>query len=163
MAEKIEIRLRIHDEDELYSPFDEERLTISDDVVDYIFRRYKEKKFGEKMIIRIVSDEDVDIDNIKKAFGKYLDVERLQLQKEKKTNTVKQLWMFGVGVLFIAVGLYAASVLPALLGEIISTIGAFAMWEAASIWIVENPRNRVKRKWIDSLTQTELTFEKRKF
>ena len=28
MADKFEIRLRIHDETELYSPFDEERLTI---------------------------------------------------------------------------------------------------------------------------------------
>lgn len=112
------------------------------------------------MRIRIISDEDIDMDNLKNAFEKYLSVERLQLKKEKKANTVKQLWMFGVGVLFIAVGLYAASVLPALLGEIISTIGAFAMWEAASIWIVENPRNRLKRKWVDSLMQTELTVEK---
>ena len=163
MTEAFEIRLRIHDEAELYSPFDEERLIISDDIVDYIFRRYKEKKFGEKMIIHIVSDEDIDMGKLKKAFGEYLDVERLQLTKEKKSNTVKQLWMFGVGVLFIAVGLYAASILPALLGEIISTIGAFAMWEAASIWIVQNPSNRIKRKWIDSLTRTEVTFSKCKF
>lgn len=160
MTDTFEIRLRIHDEAELYSSFDEERSTISDDAVDYIFMRYKEKEFGEKMRIRIISDEDIDMDNLKNAFEKYLSVERLQLKKEKKTNAVKQLWMFGVGVLFIAVGLYAASVLPALLGEIISTIGAFAMWEAASIWIVENPRNRLKRKWIDSLMQTELTYEK---
>lgn len=40
MTDTFEIRLRIHDEAELYSPFDEERSTISDDAVDYIFRRY---------------------------------------------------------------------------------------------------------------------------
>lgn len=40
MTDTFEIRLRIHDEAELYSSFDEERSTISDDAVDYIFRRY---------------------------------------------------------------------------------------------------------------------------
>ena len=93
MTDKFDIRLRIHDEAELYSPFDEERSTISDDVVDYIFRRYKEKEFGEKMRIHIISDEEIDMDNLKNAFAKYLSVERLQLKKEKKTNAVRQLWM----------------------------------------------------------------------
>lgn len=57
------------------------------------------------MIIHIISDEDIDMDNLKKALVRYLSVERLQLKKEKKTNMIKQLWMFGVGAIFIAFGL----------------------------------------------------------
>lgn len=72
---------------------------------------------------------------------------------------LKQFWMFGIGVLFIAFGLYTSDKLPALIGEIISTIGAFAMWETASIWIVENPENRIKQRWIKLITQTEITCE----
>ena len=71
--------------------------------------------------------------------------------------------MFGIGVLFIAFGLYASDMLPALTGEIISMIGAFSMWEAASIWIVENPENRIKQRWIKLIAQTEITCENTTF
>ena len=66
--------------------------------------------------------------------------------------------MFGIGVLFIGVGLLLADRLPALTGEIISTIGAFSMWEAAGIWIVENPGNRIKQRWIELLLKTEFKY-----
>ena len=31
--------------------------------------------------------------------------------------------------------------------------------KAASIWIVENPENRIKQRWIKLITQTEITCE----
>ena len=162
MTETFKIKLRIHSEDELYNPFDEDNRTLSSDVADYLYERYKEKGLKEKLEIHITSDEDIDIEKLRSAFFSYCDSQRMQLLKEKNRNMIKQAWMFGIGVLFIAFGLYASDRLPALTGEIISTIGAFSMWEAASIWIVQNPENRIRQRWIKLITQTEITCETRK-
>lgn len=43
MTETFKIKLRIHSENELYNPFDEDHKTLSSDVIDYIYERYKEK------------------------------------------------------------------------------------------------------------------------
>ena len=139
MTETFKIKLRIHSENELYNPFDEDNKTLSSDVTDYLYERYKEKRLRDKLEVHITSDENIDIEKLRSAFLGYCDSMRIHLSKEKKGNMIKQFWMFGIGVLFIAFGLYASDKLPALTGEIISTIGAFSMWEAASIWIVENP------------------------
>lgn len=103
---------------------------------------------------------DIDTEQLKKAFEKYIDSLKAQLVREKKANTIKQLWMFSIGVVFIAGGLFFADRLPALTGEIISTIGAFSMWEAAGIWIVENPKIRLRKRYIEQLSATEIKFRK---
>ena len=163
MAETFEINLRIHSEDELYNSFDEDHQTISSDIIDYLYSRYQEKELHEKLTVHIISDVPIDIDNLKAAFRFYLDSQRKTLAKERRKNTIKQLWMFGIGVLFIGLGIYASGRLPALPGEIISTIGAFSMWEAASIWIVENPKNRVSRRWLDIISKTEILCDIRSY
>ena len=162
MAEVFEIAISIQNENELYNSFDDSKMTISSDVIDYIFEKYQNRGLLEKLVIHIISDEPVDKDNLTKAFQNYLDTQRLQLTKQKRRNMVKQLWMFGIGVVFIGFGIYATDKLPTLIGEIISTVGAFSMWEAASIWIVENPGNSLKKHWIDILEKTEIVCEVRK-
>ena len=157
VAEQSEIQIKISDESELYCSFDPERLTLSDDVIDYIFTRYKEKSIKNRLVITIVSDKPVDMENLKKAFRKYLNDQSFILKREKRTNMIKQLWMFGIGALFVIFGLAASSHISLLTSEIVSTIGAFSLWEAASIWIVENPYNRIKQKWIRLISDTELT------
>ena len=156
MSEIFEIKLRIQSESELYNPFDEERQTISSDVIDYLYSRYQEKDLLEKMTIHILSDDPIDVDNLYSAFRSSLDLQRKALANERRENAVKQLWMFGIGVLFIGIGLITADRLPSLSGEIISTIGAFSMWEAANIWIVQNPKNRMYRRLLDLISKTEI-------
>ena len=161
MKDTFRIKLRIHNEDELYNPFDEDCKTLSSDVIDYIYFRYKEKDLLDKLAIHVVSDEKIDIEKLRSAFSNYYEYQQSQLSKEKKRNMLKQLWMFVIGVVFITFGIYTSDKLPILPEEIVSTIGAFSMWEAASIWIVENPEIRIKQKWIMLLTKTEITAETR--
>lgn len=160
MEDIFEINIRIKDEQELYNPFDKTNETLSQDIVDYVSERRKDKKFGEALVICIESELDIDTEQLKKAFEKYIDSLKAQLVREKKANTIKQLWMFSIGVVFIAGGLFFADRLPALTGEIISTIGAFSMWEAAGIWIVENPKIRLRKRYIEQLSATEIKFRK---
>ena len=160
LEDRFEINIRIRDEKELYNPFDKTNGTLSQDVVDYISDRIKDRKIGEAIFICIESEQDIDTEVMKKAFTGYIDLLKAQLVREKRTNMIKQLWMFCIGTLFIAAGLFFADRLPALTGEIISTIGAFSMWEAAGVWIVENPKTRLKKRYIDKLSKTELIFHK---
>ena len=156
MAETFEIKLSIQSESELYNSFDEEHQTLSSDVIDYLYSRYQEKDLLEKLTVRIISDDPIDVDQLQSAFRCYIDSQRKRLKRERKSNAVKQIWMFGIGVLFIGFGLYAYDRFPALVAEIISTIGAFSMWEAARIWILENPKNRISRRWLNIISKTEV-------
>lgn len=40
----------------------------------------------------------------------------------------------------------------------LTRIGSFAVWEAANIWIVENPQMRMQRRKLTKLTETEVQF-----
>ena len=160
MTETFEIKLRVHSESELYDPFDEDQQTVSSDVIDYLYSRYQEKDLRDKLKVHIISDDPIDVDKLRAAFRCYLDTQRKKLAKERRKNAIKQTWMFGIGVLFIGAGLIVSEKLPALPGEIISTIGAFSMWEAASIWIIENPKNRISRRWLNMISKTEIQCDK---
>ncbi len=154
------IRRNIKDESRLYNPFDDLNKTLSDDVISYIYGKYSVMDPRDGLAIRIISPEEIDMDNVRRAFSDYLDTARLKLRIEKKRNMIRQFWMFAIGVLCIGFGIYAVISVPALPGEIISTIGAFSMWEAASVWIVKNPENRLKRRWLDLLSKTRIEYEK---
>lgn len=43
--------------------------------------------------------------------------------------------------------------------ELISIVGSFAVWEAANIWIVENPRTRLAKKTLKKLNSTKIVIE----
>ena len=60
---------------------------------------------------------------------------------------IQQLWMFIVGFVFIGLSLMIDETSNAVLFTVLSTIGAFSMWEAASIFIIQNPKLR-RRKFI---------------
>ena len=54
-----EIRIRIHNEADLYNPLDPDQELLSDDVIDYIQRKYDEdRELGDRLVIHIVSDEE---------------------------------------------------------------------------------------------------------
>ena len=59
--------------------------------------------------------------------------------------------MFAVGVCFIAVSLALESKVGVVWFTVLSTIGAFSMWEAASIWIIQNPRLRLRKRIVGKL------------
>ena len=54
-----EIKIKIHEEADLYNPLDPEGSELSDEVISYMVRKYQEKGRKEKHIIHIISDEPV--------------------------------------------------------------------------------------------------------
>ncbi len=83
---------------------------------------------------------------MKQAFHQWICDEDEGIKREFHKNNVQQAWMFGVGVLFIAVSLLLDGKVGMVWYTVLSTIGAFSMWEAAGIWIIHNPKLRMRKK-----------------
>ncbi len=155
-----EICLRIKDERELYHPLDESCRMLSEEVLDYITRQYEKKGLEEEIVFRIRCDGPVEEERVKNAFEELIVAEEIQNAKQKRINRVKQLWLFCVGVLFVT----AAIVLERFFSystaiEIVSIVGSFAVWEAANIWIVENPKSRLRKHLLRKLKATRILIE----
>ena len=149
------INLVVEDEKDLYCQFNND-CELNEDVKEYIERKIKEKSYKEKIVVRIVSDNKVNKANVSKAFHKWMDDTRLQMKRESRSNAFKQMWMFIVGIVFIMLSTLLEAKVHVVVFTVISTIGAFAIWEASSIWIIDNPRiqltRMVKKKLFKDMT-----------
>jgi hypothetical protein len=153
-----EIKIKIHEEADLYNPLDPEGSELSDEVISYMVRKYQEKGRKEKHIIHIISDEPVDEEKVRNSFLAYSTKEEMIFGNVRNRITLKQLTLFVIGILFISLWLFASSRTENLLVEILSIIGSFALWEAADIWIVEKPVRRIEEKRLKKLMQAEVEF-----
>ncbi len=145
------VKLKIEEEKDLYDPFDPDGESLSGDVKAYIVDRIPERKLGDDVELQIIAAEPLDRERLKRAFCRWYDVEERKLKSEYRKNLVQQLHMFAVCVCFIAVSLALESKVGVVWFTVLSTIGAFSMWEAASIWIIQNPRLRLRKRIVGKL------------
>jgi hypothetical protein len=157
--ETLEIKLRIHDENELYNRFDEDRQVLSDDVISYITDRFDERKLGSRIRIKIISDEPLDEENVKSAFMRSADALKSLNRKQRLLNNGKMIRLLIIGVALLAIGIVLTISLDQLPLALISAVGTFAVWEAASICLVKNPENTAARQRIEKLRDAEMEFE----
>ena len=161
MAKTI-VTVEINNESDLYCPYNRDH-EIKDTIASYIVQKVLEnKKKKDDIAIRIVSDEPVDEDSVREAFKQWSAAECTRIKKETRIKIIQLIWMLGIGIGFVALSLALKPYVNNILFTVISTIGAFAIWESASIWIIDSPalrlRSRMFKKWFDEL---ELIFENR--
>ena len=145
------IRLHIEGEQALYNAFDPEGELLADDVKAYILDRMRERSPGEGVELELVTPGPIDQARAQRAFQRWVEEEEQLVRAECRRNMLQQLWMFGVGVLFVVVSLMLEAKVGDVWFTILSTIGAFSLWEASSIWIVQNPKLRLHKRVIDKL------------
>lgn len=154
-----EIKLKIREESDLYSPFDESFCTLNADVIDYLNKQYAKKGMDREIALRIKSDTPIDRERVRKAFRELIREQELHNEKQKRINLLKQLWLFSVGIVFVAAAIFLGGKLDSMLFELISIVGSFAIWEAANIWIVENPKARLRKIMLGRLKATKIVME----
>lgn len=93
-----EINLKIHEEEELYSPYDESRRTLSSDVSDYLAGQYGKKDTDDEIILKIKCDGAVDRERVCGAFQELIREQKVHNANQKRINRIKQLWLFCIGV-----------------------------------------------------------------
>ena len=65
-----------------------------------------------------------------------------------------------MGLSFVTINLSLQDRIPIVWYAVLSTIGAFSIWEASSFWIVKNPKIGIRKKTLEKLrSHTEITFE----
>ena len=65
-----------------------------------------------------------------------------------------------IGLIFVAAGILLSAGLDSILLELLSIVGSFAVWEAANIWIVENPEIKLRERFLRRLMETEIIVDK---
>ena len=128
-------------EEDLYCPYNREH-ELNDDVTNYIIKESRKKGIKDNVLIRIISKDKMDEESVRNAFNEWIEQTDIFMKEEAKSNMVKQTIMAIIGLIFISLSVLLQSRLNAVIFTVLSTIGAFAIWEAASIWIVENPKLR---------------------
>ena len=153
-----EIGIHINDEGELYNSFDESKTTLNENLLSYLQERYVEKEFGKRAVL-IFSGAKIDEDNLRAALRHHVEAELDRIKRKKKFNFLKQLRLFLIGLVFVAAGLILGNVLNSIPVEILSIIGSFAVWEAANIWIVENPTIRLQKRLNEKLLEAKIIIK----
>lgn len=154
-----EIKLKIQEEKDLYDPFDESCRTLNSDVADYLSRQYGRQEIGEDTVLKIKCGGPVDFERVKGAFQETIREQERHNAAQKKLNLIKQLWLLCIGVVFVAAAILLDGVIGSVPVELISIVGSFAVWEAANIWIVENPRVRLAKRTLKRLNSTKIVVE----
>lgn len=147
------IRMKIDEERDLYNPLDPDGLMLSDDVKAYILEHLEERKLGQDVELIVSSEEALDEEKLRTALNEWVDDEYEDCRREVRRNHLQQYWMLGIGVVFIALSVAIEAAVGAVWYNIVSTIGAFSMWEAAGIWIIQNPGLRLRQRKILSLKE----------
>lgn len=147
------ITLNVESEEELYNPLDPQQNLLADDVKTYLYNKLQNREQPEGAELRVCSNTPIDEERFKSAVDRWAQEESRLIRASRKRNTIQQAWMFGSGVLFIALSLALEPMVDVVWFTVLSTIGAFSMWEAASIWIVQNPKLRLRKLVVSRLSK----------
>lgn len=150
--EKNCILINIENETELLNKWDSEK-SFNEDFKSYIISKINEISNNEKINLIINNNNFIEQSLVEDIFFKWINKEIRNIQNKKVNNTKKQIKLLIIGILFIVISLYIEQTNNIVLFTVISTIGAFAVWEAASIWIIENPELRKNNKILNKINK----------
>ena len=145
------IKIQIENENDLYNTFDPDEDHFTDDVKSYLLHHLDKADIARKITIRFLCAQKISEERIKRASDSWIKEEKEELKKKNRENMLHQLWMFGIGVAFLALSIVLQPIVNLIWFTILSTIGSLSLWEAASIWIIENPRALKHKKNIEKL------------
>ena len=156
-----EIKLKIHQESDLFTSLDPDGNKLSEEVISYFTRYYVNvhRWINEKYIIRIISDAPLNEERVRESIKKEF------LQKKDDTGyglkklTSKEIYFGILGVAITALWLYLSYNFENVGVEILSIAGWIALWEAISIAIVQRPEIRHLQKNLLKLANSEIIID----
>ena len=155
-----EIKLKIHDESELFSPLDPDQTMLSDDVIDYLARVFlnKHRRLRESFVIHIISDEPVNETHVKDAIHAEFDRQQDDIHHALRRLMLKLIVLAVLGAAILCLWLYLSATRETVGVEILSIMGWVCVWEATSIAVLQRPE--LRRMWlnIERLTRAEILF-----
>ena len=139
-----EIYINVDSESDIYSTFGGPG-DLNGEFVDYVVGKLKDSELLEPVQLIFQSREAMDEQRVRDSISMWIKNEKHELQREEHTNKLHQLWLLIIGVVFVAISIAVELLVSEFSFTVLSTIGAFALWEVANGWIVENPQLRLRR------------------
>ena len=156
-----EIRLKIHDESEMFSPMDPDQRLLSEDVIDYLSRVFlnKHRRLRENFVITIVSDEPVNEERVRTAIREEFDRQKDDVKYSLKRLMLKLICLAVLGAAILSLWLYFSANYETVGVEILSIMGWVCVWEATSIAILQRPD--LRRMWLnlDRLLRSDIRVQ----
>ena len=139
-----EIYINIDNENDIYSTFGGPG-ELNGEFVDYVVGKLKDTELLEPVQLVFQSQEPMNEQRVRDSLSMWIKKERHELHREERANKLRQLWLLIIGVAFVAVSIAVEVLVSEFSFTVLSTIGAFALWEVANGWILENPQLRIRR------------------
>lgn len=144
----------------MFSPFDPEQKTISEDILSYLSEQFRKvRKFKkDDYVIRIESDSSLNEENIRERITEHINNELYIANKDLRGLWLKAicLGVFGFAVLSIWFALSATKEGVGM--EVLSIIGWVAIWEATGIIIMQRHDLNVRKKDLRKMLKAEIRF-----
>ena len=157
-----EIKLKIHEEEDLYTPLDPEQRMLSEDVISYFFRNFirKHRALHEQYVIHIVTDTPVNEEKARECIKAHFIQGKDDLAFGVKKLTIKEICLAVLGVILLSIWLYLYSTRPDNVRlEILSIMGWVVIWEATGIAVMQRPEIRLQQKNYQRLADAQIVFE----
>ena len=159
-----EIKLRIHEEADLFTPLDPDRFILSDDVISYLnikyeimYRKYRKK--NEAYTIHIFSDTPVNEHRVKDAIREHCSHEMENLRFLSKIETRKELSLGALGTVILSVWFILSHYTEGVFLEILTIMGWVAIWEATGGAILKRPELYQIKKKYELASKAEIIIE----
>ena len=133
------IKLKIHDEQDLFSEYDPDHKMMSEDLLSFISRSF---------VIHIESDTPVNQESVKQRIREYFGYERDMVKKDLRLLSLKAACLAVFGIVVLVIWYYLSLDSESVNLEVLSIIGWVAVWEATSIMIMgRHDLNKLKRNY----------------
>ncbi len=154
------IKLRLKTENDLYNPLDPDRTVLSSEVKEYLSERFQERRRGDSVELRILSEEALDQNAVRTALKNWVDAEKQAMKISNRKSLMAQTILFIFGFLLILSSILLSGKIPAIWEAVLSTIGSFSIWEASGRWMIRRPQLNAKRIILEQLSDhTTIVFE----
>ena len=147
-----EIYISVESENDIYNTFGGPG-ELSGEVVDYVIGKLKDSEILEPVQLIFMSREAMNEQRVRDSISMWIKNEKHELQREEHTNKLRQLWLLIIGVVFVGLSIAVELLVSEFSFTVISTIGAFALCEAANVWFVENPQLRLRRLLVKHMNE----------
>lgn len=147
-----EIYINVDSESDIYSSFGGPE-ELNGEYVDYVIGKLKDTELLEPVQLIFQSREAMDEQRVRDSISMWIKNEKHELQREEHTNKLRQFWLLIIGVAFVAGSIAVELLVSEFSVTVLSTIGAFALWEVANGWILENPQLRLRRLLVKHMNE----------
>ena len=156
-----EIKLRIHEESDMFTPYDPDQKLLSEDVSDYLIRCYENmhRKSREEFSVHVFSDEPVSEERVKQALRDHCEQQRSNIKHELKLETYREICLGVLGLILLSFWFFLSQSREGIWMEVLSIMGWVAIWEATSIAIMRRPELHLLKKTYDHASKAQIVID----